>query len=77
MAFWDSLFGKKEDPGSVSVKLDLIDNGFILNDREFSFPARASEVSKILGSARVVQDQYDPKMMEIYKEKYGLEPFNP
>ena len=77
MAFWDGWFGKNEDPGSTSVKLDLIDNGFILNDREFSFPARASEVSKILGNARIVQDQYDPKMMETYKEKYGLDPFNP
>lgn len=72
-------FKKKEKAFDNQIKLDLIDNGFVLNGHQFPFPARASELIKILGEARIVEDQCPDSLKEVYCEEYGFDinTFNP
>ena len=73
MGLFDKIFGNSKKTEDNQMTLDLIDNGFVINGHPFSFPARASELLKVLGDARIVENQYDDKMREIYCEKYGFD----
>lgn len=74
-----NIFRNSKKTYDNQVTLDLIDNGFVLNNHPFPFPARASEMIKILGEARIAEDQCPDSLKEVYCEKYGFDinTFNP
>lgn len=71
-----SLFGKKKLKDSIPVTIDLCDDYFVINGKQFTIPARVSELIDILGEPRCVADRH--KDTEIYKEivyeRYHLSP---
>ena len=71
MGLFGNLFGNKQEDNGLVV--DLIDNGFVINDTRFPFPARASELVKVLGIPRVVEQKIDDSLRRIYSEKYGFD----
>ncbi len=79
MILLKNIFRNSKKTYDNQVTLDLIDNGFVLNDHPFPFPARASEMIKILGEARIVEDQCLDDVKEVYCEEYGFDinTFNP
>lgn len=79
MDFFKNFSNKKQNNESVPVTLDLRDNGFILNGTSFPFPARASELIKLLGEPRIAENQYMDKLKEIYCKEYHFDSasFNP
>lgn len=72
MGLFSNLFGKTQENEDNGIALDLVDNGFVINDHSFPFPVRASELIKVLGEPRVAA-QCDKKLKEIYCEKYGFD----
>lgn len=79
MGFIKNLFGKSPKTQDNQITLNLVDNGFVINGHEFAFPARASELVKVLGEARIVADQCPESLREVYCEEYGfdIETFHP
>lgn len=73
MGLFSNLFGKKQDNEDNGLVLDLIDNGFVINDTRLQFPVRASELIKVLGTPRVVERACDDMLKKIYCEKYGFD----
>lgn len=73
MGFFKNLFGKTSQTHDNQITLNLIDNGFVINDHQFAFPARASEMVKVLGEARIVADQCPESLREVYCEKYDFD----
>ena len=73
MGLFDKIFGNSKKTEDNPMTLDLIDNGFVINGHPFSFPARASELLKVLGNARIVENQYDDKLREIYCKEHGFD----
>ena len=71
MGLFGNLFGNKQEDNVLVV--DLIDNGFVINDTRFPFPVRASELVKVLGIPRVVEQKIDDSLRRIYSEKYGFD----
>lgn len=71
-----SLFGKKQPKDVIPVTIDLCDDYFDLNGKQFTIPARVSELIEILGEPRRVADRN--KDIKNYKEtvceKYNLSP---
>ena len=61
-----SLFGKKQPENVIPITIDLCDDHFILNGKQFTIPARASELIEILGEPRRVADRN--KDIKSYKE---------
>ena len=73
MSFFNKLFGCSKKAEDIQMTLNLVNNGFVINDHSFSFPVRASELLKLLGNARVVEKQCDNNLKKIYCEKYGFD----
>ena len=71
MGLFGNLFGNKQEDNGLVV--DLIDNGFVINDTQFPFPVRASELVKVLGIPRVIERQIDDGLRCKYCEKYGFD----
>lgn len=71
-----SLFGKKLPKDIIPVTIDLCDDYFVLNGKQFTIPARVSELIDILGEPRCFADKN--KGNKIYKEmvceNYNLSP---
>ena len=71
-----SLFGKKLPKDMIPVTIDLCDDYFVLNGKQFTIPARVSELIDILGEPRCVADRN--KDIKGFKEmvcgKYNLSP---
>ena len=71
-----SLFGKKQPKDIIPVTIDLCDDYFVLNGKQFTIPARISELIDILGEPRCVADRN--KGIKSYKEmvckNYHLSP---
>ena len=61
-----SLFSKKQPADIIPVTIDLCDDYFVLNGKQFTIPARASELIEILGEPRRVADRN--KDIKNYKE---------
>lgn len=74
MGLFGRLWHKKQALESVSVTLDLRDNGFMLNGVSFPFPARASELIKVLGEPRIAENQSMEYVRELYCKKYHFDP---
>ena len=70
------LFSKKQPKNIIPVTIDLCDDHFILNGKQFTIPARASELVVILGEPRCVADRNHEikSYKEIICEKYNLSP---
>lgn len=70
------LFGKKQPKDVIPITIDLCDDYFVLNGKQFTIPARVSELVEILGEPRCVADRN--KDIKTYKEmvceKYNLSP---
>ena len=74
-----SLFRKKQPADVMPVTIDLCDDYFVLNGKQFTIPVRVSELIEILGQPRCVADRNkDIKGYQGYQEmvceKYGLSP---
>lgn len=67
-----SLFGKKKPKDSIPVTIDLCDDYFVINGKQFTIPARVSELIDILGEPRCVADRYDTERMNYYWDNFGL-----
>lgn len=71
-----SLFAKKQPKDIIPVTIDLCDDYFVLNGKQFTIPARVSELIDILGEPRCVADRN--KSIKSYKEmvckNYNLSP---
>lgn len=71
-----SLFSKKQPKDIIPVMIDLCDDYFVLNGKQFTIPARVSELVSILGEPRCVADKN--KGIKSYKEmvckNYNLPP---
>ncbi len=70
------LFSKKQPKNIIPVTIDLCDDHFILNGKQFTIPARVSELVDILGEPRCVADRNHEikSYKEIICEKYNLSP---
>lgn len=70
------LFGKRQPKDIIPITIDLCDDYFVLNGKQFTIPARVSELIDILGEPRCVADKH--KGMKAYQEMvseyYGLPP---
>ncbi len=73
MGFLDRLINKKPNIECAPITIDLNENGFAVNGVQFPFPARASELIKLLGEPRIAENQYMEKVAEIYCEKFGFD----
>ena len=76
MGLLSNLFSKKQSNESVPVTLDLRYNGFILNGISFPFPARTSELIKLLGEPRIAENQSMENVREIYCKEYNFNPWD-
>lgn len=70
------IFRKKHPKNVIPVTIDLCDDYFILNGKQFTIPARVSELINILGEPRcVVHRNHEIKSYkEMICEKYNLSP---
>lgn len=70
------LFRKNKPRDVLPVTIELLDDYFIINGKQFTIPARASELIELLGEPRCVADRN--KDVKSYKEtvckKYQLPP---
>ncbi len=70
------LFQKKKPNDVLPVTIDLNEDHFVLNGKQFKLPVRISELTEILGEPRIVSDRN--KDVKAYKEriceKYDLSP---
>ena len=69
MGLFRTLFNGKKTEETLAVTLDVHDDGFTLNGREFTLPARLSELVEILG-----EPYYTDKMKKAYCEDYNKSP---
>ena len=60
------FFGKKQPKDVIPVTIDLCDDYFIINGKQFTIPAKVSELVEILGKPRCVADKN--KSVKAYKE---------
>ncbi len=68
------LFDKKQLKDVIPITIDLCDDCFVINGKQFTIPAKVSELVEILGEPRCVADKN--KNIKAYKEmvcgKYNL-----
>lgn len=71
-----SLFGKKQPKDIIPVTINLCDDYFVLNGKQFTIPARVSELIDILGEPRCVADRNIEfkSYKEMVCEEYNLPP---
>lgn len=70
------LLFRKKPKDVISVTIDLCDDYFVVNGKQFTIPAKVSELVEILGEPRCVADRNkdDKTYKEIVCEKYNLSP---
>ena len=71
------LFFKKKKPENVMpVTIELYDDHFTVNGKEFTIPARVSELIELLGEPRCVADKNkdDPSFKDMICKNHGLPP---
>lgn len=74
MDLFRTLFDGKGTAEKLAVMLDAHDDGFTLNDREFTLPVRLSELVEILGEPRAFARPYTELMKKAYCEDYHKSP---
>lgn len=70
------LFRKKQPKDVIPITIDLCDDYFIVNGKQFTIPAKVSELVEIFGEPRCVagRNKDDKTYKEIICEKYNLLP---
>ena len=65
--------GKKLEPGKT-ITMNIHENGFEIDGKSLGFPAKISEMKKVLGEPRVVDIELTEKQKISYSEDYGINP---
>ena len=69
-----ALFGgNKLNPGKP-ITMNIHENGFEIDGKTLDFPAKISEIKKVLGEPRAVDIELTEKMKVSYSEDYGINP---
>lgn len=79
MSLVDLYYGLKKMESGKAITLNIHEGGFELEGKEYSFPAKASELKKALGEPRVVDIEIAPSIRKGIAEDYGFteEDFHP
>jgi hypothetical protein len=68
------LFGEKKLEPGKPITMNIHENRFEIDGKTLDFPAKISEMKKVLGEPRIVDIELTEKIRVAYSEDYGVNP---